>query len=172
MNPLFIHKQHICLECTTTLNDTEDLHPFYNRIIQMPSLNVQGYKSTSGASACTEVSWRFLHGFRMLDRCLFEKPQDNLLWKNTEARGITLWARTIYTVWRSLGFLKKKPTTVEIIAANKYDVIFLILFSNSQRHVAVRNQRLLSLAQYEDEYSWNLWICVCSQLFLEGLGVG
>lgn len=55
MNPLFIHKQHIYLECATTLNDTEDLHPLYNNITQMSLLNVQGYENTAGASACRGV---------------------------------------------------------------------------------------------------------------------
>lgn len=41
MNPLFIHKQHIYLECTTTLNDREVLHLLYNSITHMSSLNVQ-----------------------------------------------------------------------------------------------------------------------------------
>lgn len=79
MNPLFIHKQHIYLECTTTLNDREDLHLLYKSITQMSSLNVQGNKNAAGASACRDVSCRFLHGFCVPNRCLLEKPQDNLL---------------------------------------------------------------------------------------------
>lgn len=110
MNPLFIHKQHIYLECTTTLNDREDLHLLYNSVTQMSSLNVQGYKNTAGASACREVSCRFLHGFCVLNRCLLEKPQDNLLWKSAEVRGITLLGQIIHTVWKFLGFPKKTTT--------------------------------------------------------------
>lgn len=56
-----------------------------------------------------------------------------------------------------LGISEKKPQTLEIIAANKYGVIFLILFSTSQRCIAGRNNGLLFLAQHEHEYCWNLW---------------
>lgn len=67
MKPLLIHKEHICLERTTTLKDTEDLHPWCDSTAQMSPVSVQGCVNTAGASACREVSRRFLHGFRVLN---------------------------------------------------------------------------------------------------------
>jgi len=132
-------------------NDTENLHPLYSSITQISSLNVQGYQDTAGASADREVSCRFLRGFRVLNRCLLEKPHENLLRKSSGVRHIRFLGQTIHTVWKFFGFPKKAPP-LEIIAAKKYGVIFLILFSISQKHVAGRNRRLLTLAQYERGY--------------------